>query len=640
MTEQDAARILLVRSIEETDRNVFPPSRLSEALAAAANDLRPSSWFLARARYLLDAVPHAYSSIVRMAQLPQGWNIPICVLSFLVGLGTNYLGAFEKIPLMLNPIMALVAWNLLLYMVLIVLLLRSGFKKATRPREPDQPKETGYERPSRSARTQGASPTATPVPSAPWIARVLFPSIWISIHNLTLRFHATRKQATSFVNVAKRFWSHWVEAAQPLVAARWRRLLHGNALSLTAGAIAGMYVRGVFLRYEVIWTSTFITDEKTVSIWVEFTFAPAILASRIAGRDLSADIDIAQLMSPDGAPAASWIHLFVLTAILVIVIPRLVLAGVQGFYVRRAKANIQIDFDDYFARLIRPQIEALITQEIDRGVQNFAQTMANFVCERLYDNRIVPELAQFRASGGRISDLRQRIKQRCEAFRDEISSFAGTAVKELEASVGPGVDRILRAVQQDFRFAATIRQDLMGNLEILPKHEFDRSVKPIGDGFTDAIGVTISASIAVALGTLAGGFGESLEIAVIVALFGTTGPVGFLIGAIVGLIVGAGAWWFGRDKITEQIENITLPSTLVGMVLWQSRFDGLIQEGRVKCHDLVKTRVGELLSPLSSRIGGEVWMRLEQLWSENRNRAATAVQPGERRDQPDHSLES
>jgi hypothetical protein len=346
MTEQDAAAILLVRSIEETDPNVFPAPRLSEALTAAASDLRPSSWFLARARYLLDAVPHTYNSIVRMAQLPEGWNIALCALSFLVGLATNYLGSFEKIQVLLNPIMALAAWNLLLYIVLIVWWLRSGFKKAIRPSERDQPQEHGYGSRFRTARTQAGAPAAAPVRSAPWTARVSFPSIWISIHNFTLRFHATRKQAVSFANVARRFWSHWVEAARPLLAARWKRLSHCAAVSLAAGAVAGMYIRGVFLRYEVIWTSTFITDEKTVSKWVEFTFAPAILASRIAGRDLSAEIDIAQLMSPAGSPAAAWIHLFVLSALVVIIVPRAVLAVVQGFYVRRAKANIHIDFDD------------------------------------------------------------------------------------------------------------------------------------------------------------------------------------------------------------------------------------------------------------------------------------------------------
>jgi hypothetical protein len=81
MTEQDAAQIILVRSLEEIDPKTFPPSRLSEALTAAGSDLRPSSWFLTRARYLLESVPHPYGSIVRMAQLPAGWTIALCGLS-------------------------------------------------------------------------------------------------------------------------------------------------------------------------------------------------------------------------------------------------------------------------------------------------------------------------------------------------------------------------------------------------------------------------------------------------------------------------------------------------------------------------------------------------------------------------------
>jgi hypothetical protein len=342
MTEQDAARILLVRAIEETDRSLFPPSRLTQALAAAANDLRPSLWFLARARYLLDAVPHTYGSIIRMAHLPQGWNTAMCLLAFLVGLATNYLGSFEKIPLVLNPIMALVGWNLLLYAVLIVSFLYSGFRKVPRSRSSDH-----AQGPAQGAQTQGAFMVAASVRPAPWSARVLLPSIWISIHTFTLRFHATRRQAASFVNVAKRFWNYWVQAAQPLTSARWRRLLHCGALFLTAGAIAGMYIRGVFLRYEVIWTSTFITEERTIAKLVEWTFAPAIWASRIAGWDLGGDIDIAQLMSPAGAPAAPWIYLFVLTAFLVIVVPRSILAVVQGLHIRRAKngtaASIRLD---------------------------------------------------------------------------------------------------------------------------------------------------------------------------------------------------------------------------------------------------------------------------------------------------------
>jgi hypothetical protein len=617
MTEQDAAPILLVRSIEETDPKIFPASALSKALGAAATDLRPASWFLIRSRYLLNAIPHPYGAIMRMAQLPEGWTIALCVFAFLVGLATNYLGSFSKIPILLNPIMALVAWNLLIYIALFVWWLRARIKKAKRAAEHDD------ENRFRAAQPENAAPMTAPVRAAPWTARVLFPWLWISIHNFTLRFHATRKQAATFAGVARRFWSHWVDAARPLLAARWRRLSHCAAIALTMGAVAGMYIRGVFLRYDVVWSSTFINDEMTVARWVEFVFAPAIWLSRLAGRDLGVEIDMAQLMSAQGAPAAPWIHLFVLTAAVFIVVPRSVLAAAQGFAVRRAKANVHVDFDDYFARLIRPQIEGLIAQQIERRVRSFAEAMADFVCERFYNQRIVPELAQFRANGGKVSDLRRRIHDRCEDGRDEIDAFAAGAVKDLEASIAPAVDRALSAVRQDFHFSAAVGQDFLSDLEILPADELDRSVKPIGAGFADAIGASVSGSVAIALGTLAGGFGESLEIAVIVALFGTTGPVGFLIGALVGLIGAAGVWWWGREKITEQIENISLPGRLVAMVLWQSRFDGLIRDGSVRCREVVARRVNELLSPLSSRIATDVWTRLEELWHEQGKRTAS-----------------
>ncbi len=616
MTEQDAARILLVRSIEETDPSVFPPSRLTEALAASANDLRPSFWFLARARYLLDAVPHTYGSIIRMAHLPQGWNTAICLLAFLIGLATNYLGSFEKIPLVLNPIMTLVGWNLLLYTVFIVSFLFCGFEKST---------PAGRARLARKAplRARRRKALCLPHQSGRAVERACFIAFDLDLYSY---LHTALSCHTAASGVLR-------EGCQEVL-----ELLGGSRAAANDGAVAPL----VALRCAVFDCGS---DRRNVHTGRLFTLRSHLdqhvyyrgadhcktggrdLRSGHLGlahrrRDLGGDIDIAQLMSPAGAPAASWIHLFVLTAFLVIMVPRSILAVVQGLHIRRAKNNIRIDFDDYFAGLIRPQVETLIAQEIDRGVQAFTQTMANFVCEGFYDKRIVPELAQFRATGGRISDLRERIKARCEDSRDEISAFAGIAVKELESSIGLRVGGILRSVQQDFRLAATMGEDLIDNLEILPEHEFDLSVKPIGEGFTDALGATISASVAVALGTLAGGFGESLEIAVLVALFGTTGPVGFLIGAIVGLIVGAGAWWFGRDKITEHIENISLPRTLLGMVLWQSRFDNLIQQGRVKCHELVKNRVADLLSPLAVRVGGEVWMGLEELWRKDRHRAA------------------
>jgi hypothetical protein len=327
-------------------------------------------------------------------------------------------------------------------------------------------------------------------------------------------------------------------------------------------------------------------------------------------------------MTTDGAPAAPWIHIFVIMAVLVIIVPRSLLAIAQGLAARRAQADVRVDFDDYFARLIRPQIEALIAEDIDQAVSKFTQALAGFVCRQFYDQRIVPELKRFREGGGKISELRQRIHHRCEESRGEINEFAADKLKELEREVASAVERTLSTVRRDFQWTAAVRPDLITNSAILPEEDFHRSITPVGANFTDAIGASISASIAVALGTLAGGFGESLEVAILVALLGTSGPIGFLIGAVAGLALGAGAWWWGRERITEHIEGISLPGKLVGAVLWQSRFDRLIEEGRTKCRDVVTARVGEMMSPLSARIGGEVWTRLGELWHDKTSTTA------------------
>jgi hypothetical protein len=452
---------------------------------------------------------------------------------------------------------------------------------------------------------------------------VLFPAVWASVHKFTLHFHATSEQVRTFVNVAGQFWSRWVEAAEPLLVARWKRLLHCAAIFLTTGAIIGMYIRGLFLEYRVVWASTFVTDENTVSRLVDSVFGPAMLLADIAGLDLRSGIDTGRLMGPGGDAAAAWIHLFALTALLIIIVPRSLLAGFQWFHARRAAGAIQIDFDDYFAARIRPQIGKLMAAEIEPAIKRFAESMAGYVCKELYDSRIVPELAQFRENGGRINDLKERIKERCEEFRDEIRAYGGAATKELEASVANGLERVMSVVQHDFRLPAATKEDLSGGFKLLPSQELHHPLRPIGSGITDAVSIAVSASMAVALGTVAGGFGESLEVAIIVALFGTTGPVGFLIGAVIGLIVGAGAWWLGREKITERVDNISLPGRVVRMALWQSRFDKLIQEGRTKCYELVKTRAGDLLSPLASQIASEVWIGLERLWKARSNAEST-----------------
>jgi hypothetical protein len=105
-----------------------------------------------------------------------------------------------------------------------------------------------------------------------------------------------------------------------------------------------------------------------------------------------------------------------------------------------------------------------------------------------------------------------------------------------------------------------------------------------------------------------------LGIAILATVLGTTGPVGFLIGLIVGAVIAAGAWWMGKEKIADTIENISLPGAITRVALWPSRFQRLLDEARRKCQDSVRAEVKERMKVLMPKITTAILMRVRGLW--------------------------
>jgi hypothetical protein len=56
--------------------------------------------------------------------------------------------------------------------------------------------------------------------------------------------------------VARTFWRHWIVVVRPSLLLALRRALHCAAIGLAIGAILGMYARGLFFEYNVVWRST------------------------------------------------------------------------------------------------------------------------------------------------------------------------------------------------------------------------------------------------------------------------------------------------------------------------------------------------------------------------------------------------
>jgi hypothetical protein len=301
--------VLLIQAIEETDRTgeVIP---LADRVAASRDTLResPSSstaplgsgasdaFLVRRAQRLLDRLCARSPAVLHILALAGGvtWlGRCVLVLALAAGLSLSALDGSRRINILAFPLIGLLAWNLLVYLLLIAAWLRHRGGPAAQFWS-----ATMYER-------------------------------WIAGRIESLMRHSTRYNVPLSTGL-RRFAGEWGALSQPLLELRAKRLLHLAATLVAIGLIIGLYVRGVALRYEAGWESTFLGPPSAYAI-VSALYGPASALSGISLGGLDELTRLRWIGTGGGDEAAPWIHLIAITAVLYIVIPRLIAAGLASF---------------------------------------------------------------------------------------------------------------------------------------------------------------------------------------------------------------------------------------------------------------------------------------------------------------------
>jgi hypothetical protein len=301
--------VLLVRAIEESDRSgeVLPLADREDATRTAARAdpaLRESasSTTLSRAgeRFLAEranllrerllARSPILADVLSLAGGATRLSRLLLVVAFVVGVSLSALDGSRRINLLAFPLIGLIAWNLLVY----VLLLFAWLK----PRV-----------------TRGAP--------APGLTRLY--ERWILWRTEGLLRRSSLFNAP-LAAALRRFTSDWSAVGRPILVLRAKRMLHLAAVLVAVGLIVGLYVRGTVLRYDAGWESTFLNPEGA-RILVNSLYAPAASLTGIQLPETGEQMRALQWTpSGGGANAAPWIHLIAATAVLLIVIPRLLAA--------------------------------------------------------------------------------------------------------------------------------------------------------------------------------------------------------------------------------------------------------------------------------------------------------------------------
>lgn len=320
LREEDALPFLFVRAVELEDgaEAVLTRDDRREATSAALASRRggDSAFLAQRAEFLHDRLLARFPAARRVttaARWPAwlNWSLPLAALA--LGVATNELGGSKRLNIIAFPLLGMLAWNVLVYVLLF------GQAVVRRP-SADRPGGNGL------ARLIGrwAEPAARKLDAQPVVGRAM-----------------------------RRFAGDWLRATAELSYSRASRTLHLSAAALAAGALLGMYARALGVEYRAGWESTFI-GAGTLRHGLANLLGPASLLTGIELPDLQG-IRVMRWSAGPGVDAAPWIHLFAATALLFIIGPRLALAAWHGARAERLRRRLPVGRPDdgYARRLLR-----------------------------------------------------------------------------------------------------------------------------------------------------------------------------------------------------------------------------------------------------------------------------------------------
>jgi hypothetical protein len=326
LRQEDLRRVLLINAIEDSDRagTILPPAdRLAAAREArregdgAATDpdveqagaaSEAAQRLLAtRARMLYSKVlaRHPFVDVVfRLAGGSAAASWLLIALSLVAGGALSALDGTRRINIVSFPVLALVLWNLCVY-----LLVMAGWVRGARETQ------------------------AQPRRLAGWWVR-------LGIGRLSRMIAGSGAFNAPLADALGRFALAWRDAAKPLLIARATRVFHLCAAAVGAGLIAGLYLRGIAFDYQAGWESTFL-DASQVRALLSGAYGPAFFATGVPLPD-AAHLDAIRWRADGGGErAAPWIHLLAASVAIFVVVPRLLLALVSTFHIavwsRRAR---------------------------------------------------------------------------------------------------------------------------------------------------------------------------------------------------------------------------------------------------------------------------------------------------------------
>ena len=324
LDEASARQLVLVRAIEDVDqqgkllseveRDQLEREALASSRQTAAGGIDFAQYLQQRARRVLAAVENRQP---RVAALQDGdpwrgwWMAGLPLAACVLGAAIDRIDNPQQVNMLSPPLLGVLAWNLVIYLFLLA--------------APLLPRRWGPGAPLAVLRR--------------WAAGLPGPG---------------RRTGRLRTDVLARFHEQWLQATGTQQALWLRQLLHLSAAGWALGLAFSIILGGLVREYRVGWESTLL-DLGQVHAFLSALFAPVVL---LLPFDPFSAGDLQRMAFRSGAAvapgeAARWVWMYVALLALVVVVPRLLLAGWTAWRRQRAGRAVRIDLrDPYFVQVL------------------------------------------------------------------------------------------------------------------------------------------------------------------------------------------------------------------------------------------------------------------------------------------------
>jgi hypothetical protein len=234
------------------------------------------------------------------------------LLALILGATLDRIADPHRVDLLSAPLLGIVGWNLIVYLCMLVWALMPG-------------KKTG------------------------WAGAGILRRFSVG------RAQLPRKLPAALATGLSRFINEWTELSGKLARARLSRTVHLSAAAFALGAIVSLYARGLTSQYGAGWESTFLGAAQVHQI-LSVVFAPALFVFPLQGFTL-ADVEALRFTGATVAGSgARWVHLYAATLLLLVVLPRALLAIGYQLRATALRRNFPLDIEQPYFRKLSGQV--------------------------------------------------------------------------------------------------------------------------------------------------------------------------------------------------------------------------------------------------------------------------------------------